>query len=386
MSDTENQDNTNVSQLQSESTKMINDRKCFKYKNKWVPANDEGYENDRFIEFLKHYENAPDYEDMVRLGKQYNYLVDDPYEMFLLGYVTYGKNNREDKDEIRKLQREIATAQANALEAKKNADGWSKEASEWRQKYADLEAFYSNVDNNPEVLKTLAQKNADVVRLQGLLEQAQAMIENNKLDAQNQYNQIVMQKDTDLINQKQQYMMEFYRQNQTHLTELGKKDERIMELHDKLNQAIEELDKAKNNAMNGALSIRDRTFQEKLQLADNLAKFKRAAWSLLERVLLSYDNTLAFIDKVHTAVRDCQNMMTGMWNDAGMITARFNTVPTPNISEDKEAVKQFKKEYLQDIDQEFDRVRRRYQWNPSNNESSLNSYESSQMSCSDQSE
>lgn len=46
-----------------------------------------------------------------------------------------------------------------------------------------------------------------------------------------------------------------------------------------------------------------------------------------------------------------------------MITT-FTTEAVPNVSKDKEAVRQFKNQYLQDIDQEVEMMKRRYQLIP----------------------
>ena len=45
--------------------------------------------------------------------------------------------------------------------------------------------------------------------------------------------------------------------------------------------------------------------------------------------------------------------MRALWdNNDNNINNRFSRVSIPNVSQDKEAVQQFKNQYLQDIDQE----------------------------------
>jgi hypothetical protein len=44
-----------------------------------------------------------------------------------------------------------------------------------------------------------------------------------------------------------------------------------------------------------------------------------------------------------------------------IINNRFSRISIPNVSQDKEAVQQFKNQYLQDIDQEVQMMKSKYQ-------------------------
>lgn len=81
-----------------------------------------------------------------------------------------------------------------------------------------------------------------------------------------------------------------------------------------LNQTLGELEKARTNATNGVKNLLDQSARKEQEAANTLATFKQAAWSLLERVLTSYDNTLSFIDNVGIAIRDCESIVRALWD------------------------------------------------------------------------
>ena len=155
------------------TTMIINNRKCFKYNSKWLPANDNDNENWRYIAYYDFYTNAPDYKQIVELGSQYHYNPDNPFDMFLLAYATYGKENRDNKEELKKIQNELISAQADAVASRKNADGLSKELIAMKEMFASAEVYYSNINNNPEILQALYQKNMEIEQLRGMLNQAE---------------------------------------------------------------------------------------------------------------------------------------------------------------------------------------------------------------------
>ena len=360
MSEEESNHTQNTSE--ETTTMIINNRKCFKYNGKWLPANDNDNENRRYIAYYDFYTNAPDYKQIVELGSQYHYNPDNPFDMFLLAYATYGKENRDNKEELKKIQNELISAQADAVASRKNADGLSKELIAMKEMFASAEAYYSNINNNPEILQALYQKNMEIEQLRGMLNQAKMVIDNDRMDAKRQQQQVIWDKDIELMQQKQKHMKESLHVKEVHMNELNEKDKQIVALQEHLNQTLGELQKAKSNATNGIQNLLDQSVQKELQMANTLTTFKQAAWSLLERVLTSYDNTLLFIENVCIAVQDCQRIVIALWdNNDNNINNRFSRISIPNVSQDKEAVQQFKNKYLQDIDQEVQMMKSKYQ-------------------------
>ena len=196
-------------------------------------------------------------------------------------------------------------------------------------------------------------KNMEIEQLRGMLNQAKMVIDNDRMDAKRQQQQVIWDKDIELMQQKQKHMKESLHVKEVHMNELNEKDKQIVALQEHLNQTLGELQKARSNATNGIQNLLDQSVQKELQMANTLTTFKQAAWSLLERVLTSYDNTLSFIENVCIAVQDCQRIVRALWdNNDNNINNRFSRVSIPNVSQDKEAVQQFKNQYLQDIDQE----------------------------------
>ncbi|KAK8794587.1 hypothetical protein WA171_003709 [Blastocystis sp. BT1] len=360
MSEEESNHTQNTSE--ETTTMIINNRKCFKYNGKWLPTNDSDNENRKYIAYYDFYTNAPDYKQMIELGSQYHYNPDNPFDMFLLAYATYGKENRDNNEELKKIQNELISTQADAVASKKNADGLSKELIAMKEMFASAEAYYSNINNNPEILQALYQKNMEIEQLRGMLNQAKMVIDNDRMDAKRQQQQVIWDKDIELMQQKQKHMKESVHDKEVHMNELNEKDKQIVALQEHLNQTLGELQKAKSNATNGIQNLLDQSVQKELQMANTLTTFKQAAWSLLERVLTSYDNTLLFIENVCIAVQDCQRIVRALWdNNDNNINNRFSRISIPNVSQDKEAVQQFKNKYLQDIDQEVQMMKSKYQ-------------------------
>ena len=76
-------------------------------------------------------------------------------------------------EELKRVQEELVFAKVDAKVAKENTDTLAKEVVGLREKLAETPTFYNNIDNNPEILKSLYQKNMEVEQLREMLQQAQ---------------------------------------------------------------------------------------------------------------------------------------------------------------------------------------------------------------------
>ena len=88
--------------------------------------------------------------------------------------------------------------------------------NEWKM-FASAEAYYSNINNNPEILQALYQKNMEIEQLRGMLNQAKMVIDNDRMDAKRQQQQVIWDKDIELMQQKQKHMKESLHVKEVHM-------------------------------------------------------------------------------------------------------------------------------------------------------------------------
>ena len=111
-------------------------------------------------------------------------------------------------EELKRIQEELVFAKADAKVAKENADKLAKEMVALREKLAETAAFYNNIDNNPEILKSLYQKNMEVEQLREMLQQAQKEALVNQTALEERIAAEIRKKDTELMDQMIRYLTE----------------------------------------------------------------------------------------------------------------------------------------------------------------------------------
>ena len=201
-----------------------------------------------------------------------------------------------------------------------------------------------------------------IANLQSKLQSAEDEVNAFLQRKQAMHDEEIRNKTKEIADLRSKQLDQQIRDKEDHFNQLSQKDDEIYKLRSDLANIQEELKKAKKEAKLSLHNANDKSLNKELQLADNLTKFKRVTWSLLEKVLISYENTMLYIDNVENAVKDCQIIVNTLMDDTGnLIKTRFDRVPVPNVKESQVSVKQFKNKYLKDIDQEVQMMKSKYQ-------------------------
>ena len=111
-------------------------------------------------------------------------------------------------EELKRVQEELVFAKVDAKVAKENTDTLAKEVVGLREKLAETPTFYNNIDNNPEILKSLYQKNMEVEQLREMLQQAQKEALLNQAAVEERIAAEIRKKDIELMEQRIRYLKE----------------------------------------------------------------------------------------------------------------------------------------------------------------------------------
>lgn len=332
---------------------------CFfdQQNQKWIPET----VGNRFSALYKRHPDAPDFVAICEACYQHNFDVTVPFETFLCGYLWKRSENNDSSKMLSDTNMKLINAMADNRVLSEKLEDMRKRLEQVSTEYATLRNNVSQSDWQ----RAINEKDAMIAQLQEYINNAQRECQ-YQWNLNNEEHNNEMRKKMNEINElKSKHLDESVHVREAHMSELNEKDKQIVALQEHLNQTLGELEKARTNATNGVKNLLDQSARKELEAANTLATFKQAAWSLLERVLTSYDNTLSFIDNVGIAIRDCESIVRALWDqNDNNIYNRFSRVAVPNVSKDKEAVRQFKNQYLQDIDQEVEMMKRRYQLIP----------------------
>ena len=134
-------------------------------------------------------------------------------------------------EELKRIQEELVFAKADSKVAKENADKLAKEMVALREKLAETVAFYSNIDNNPEILKSLYQKNMEVEQLREMLQQAQKEALINQGAVEERIAAVIRKKDIELMEQKIRYLKELIDEGDRYRKKLNEKESVIQALY-----------------------------------------------------------------------------------------------------------------------------------------------------------
>lgn len=134
-------------------------------------------------------------------------------------------------EELKRIQEELVFAKADSKVAKENADKLAKEMVALREKLAETVAFYSNIDNNPEILKSLYQKNMEVEQLREMLQQAQKEALINQGAVEERIAAEIRKKDIELMEQKIRYLKELIDEGDRYRKKLNEKESVIQALY-----------------------------------------------------------------------------------------------------------------------------------------------------------
>ena len=337
----------------------ISGRDCVRYKNtdKWIPQ-------DKVSRLSALYDSRPDIPDYIVMSSvcaRNSFSITDPFETFLCGYIWEGGQNTKQTEYISNTQTKLVDTLAEVKVLKQKLEMTEGQLNQLSTEYA---TFRNNVSQS-DWQRAINEKDAMIAQLQEYINNAQRECQYQWNLNNEQHNNEIRKKNNEINELKSKHLDESVHVKEVHINELNEKDKQIVALQEHLNQTLGELQKARSNATNGIQNLLDQSVQKELQMANTLTTFKQAAWSLLERVLTSYDNTLSFIENVCIAVQDCQRIVRALWdNNDNNINNRFSRVSIPNVSQDKEAVQQFKNQYLQDIDQEVQMMKNKYQFTP----------------------
>ena len=134
-------------------------------------------------------------------------------------------------EELKRVQEELVFAKADAKVAKENTDTLAKEVVGLREKLAETPTFYNNIDNNPEILKSLYQKNMEVEQLWEMLQQAQKEALLNQAAVEERIAAEIRKKDIELMEQRIRYLKELIDEGDRYRKKLNEKESVIQALY-----------------------------------------------------------------------------------------------------------------------------------------------------------
>ena len=134
-------------------------------------------------------------------------------------------------EELKRVQEELVFAKVDAKVAKENTDTLAKEVVGLREKLAETPTFYNNIDNNPEILKSLYQKNMEVELLREMLQQAQKEALLNQAAVEERIAAEIRKKDIELMEQRIRYLKELIDEGDRYLKKLNEKESVIQSLY-----------------------------------------------------------------------------------------------------------------------------------------------------------
>ena len=134
-------------------------------------------------------------------------------------------------EELKRVQEELVFAKVDAKVAKENTDTLAKEVVGLREKLAETPTFYNNIDNNPEILKSLYQKNMEVEQLREMLQQAQKEAMLNQAAVEERIAAEIRKKDIELMEQRIRYLKELIDEGDRYRKKLNEKESVIQALY-----------------------------------------------------------------------------------------------------------------------------------------------------------
>ena len=134
-------------------------------------------------------------------------------------------------EELKRVQEELVFAKVDAKVAKENTDTLAKEVVGLREKLAETPTFSNNIDNNPEILKSLYQKNMEVEQLREMLQQAQKEALLNQAAVEERIAAEIRKKDIELMEQRIRYLKELIDEGDRYRKKLNEKESVIQALY-----------------------------------------------------------------------------------------------------------------------------------------------------------
>ena len=339
------------------NTQTISGVECFydQQHQKWIPKS----VGSRFSALYSRHPDAPDFVTVCEACNAHHFDVTVPFETFVCGYLWQGNLNNTTSQLVSDTNMKLV----NNMAENKVLTQKLKEVTNQLQQLATEYATFRNNVSQSDWQRTINEKDAMIANLQSKLQSAEDEVNAFLQRKQAMHDEEIRNKTKEIADLRSKQLDQQIRDKEDHFNQLSQKDDEIYKLRSDLANIQEELRKVKKEAKLSLHNANDKALNKELQLADNLTKFKRVTWSLLEKVLISYENTMLYIDNVENAVKDCQIFVNTLMGDTGnLIKTRFDRVPVPNIKESQASVKQFEDKHLGDVREEVEQVKRTYGW------------------------
>ena len=339
------------------NTQTISGVECFydQQHQKWIPKS----VGSRFSDLYSRHPDAPDFVTVCEACNAHHFDVTVPFETFVCGYLWQGNLNNTTSQ----LMSDTNMKLVNMMAENKVLTQKLKEVTNQLQQLATEYATFRNNVGQSDWQRAINEKDTVIANLQNKLQSAEDEVNAFLQRKQAMHDEEIRNKTKEIADLQSRQLDQQIRHKEDHFNQLSQKDDEIYKLRSDLANIQEELKKAKKEARLSLYNANDKSLNKELQMADNLTKFKRVTWSLLEKVLISYENTMLYIDNVENSVKDCQIIVNTLMSDIGnLIKTRFDRVPVPNIKESQASVKQFEDKYLGDVKEEVEQVKRTYGW------------------------
>lgn len=355
-----------------DSITSANGVKCIRYKNtdKWIPEDNIT----RLSGLYNAHPDLPDYVTMDSVCVKNSFNVNDPFETFLCGYLCEGNRNKKQFEQLSSAQSQLINTLAEIKVLNLKLENAENQYQQLAQEYA----MYRNSVTESDWQRAINERDARIIDLECTLKNAEDKVNNYLKTKQNEYNEELLNKSNEIAKLKTTlqdedikkrdeiaklkttHLDESIKSKQQHFNQISQKDDEILKLKTELENVQEELNKAKQEASYNLKIVNNESINKEIQLADNLHKFKRVTWALLEKILISYDNTLLYIDDVKEIIKKCVQFVSTFYNNSDK--SNIGNVVPPNIKECKDSIKKFEEKYLGDIKEEIDQVKRAYDW------------------------
>ena len=308
------------------------------------------------FELLRQFPFLKDYKELMMIVESKGLMPDNDFEAFLVGQVISAKMIQ---DQVASKE-EMFANQVHAESSKETAARWRDEMEKAQKKYAELQEYYNNLDNNPKIVQ-------DLVNTQNAY--TQLTLQNNQL--QQQYSQ--------LLEQNQILQQELNRLNEYKQTI---DDGSINALYNKYCAALDENNRSHQAAINSLNSSHTAAINEYCQQVFNLQsqvsslqmqvntlraenkqkmdsflaqnKLKCISNSLditttkhellkfIDGVLGVYDSAMSGVDNLVTAINKTYTKVFALTDSALDITPYFKDVKFPKFKVAKEDAEKIK--------------------------------------------
>lgn len=300
-------------------------------------------------ELLKQFPFLKDYKHLMMLVELNQMIDGDDFEAFLVGQAISAKQIQEQV----KSKEEMFANQVHAESSKETSARWREEMEKAQKKYAELQEYYNNIANNPQIVQDLVNtQNANT----------QLTLQNNQLQQQydqlQQQNQILQQELNELSEYKRtiddgsinalynKYCVALDENNRSHQAEINRINisntaaingyvQQVFNLQSQvssLQMQVNTLRAENKQKMDNFLA---RNKLRYISSSSDIADMKRELLNFIDGVLGIYDSAIDGVDNLKTAVNKTYTDVMNITKRTLDISPNFENVKFPKFKDAK---------------------------------------------------